>query len=315
MKRFSAEDLDISLATDYLLEHGYLVIEGLMGKEERAEISDEVDEIMAREREDPYDAGDGAGSPDDEELDRWMADSYEISEAERARLMRRIRQSRSRNLDTPWPVPPSQMNKAFLHVPTLFDHDKSQRIWNLPAKLAECGRLVEDSVVLRLARTVLGEDCILSDIASTSIGPRTDGGAWHVDTPLTQMPEPLPDLPLAVQNVWMLDDFTADNGATRVVPGSHLTRKKPSWGYDDLEGEIRLTAPAGSMAFWLSHTWHRSGPNYTDGPRRAVLAYYCRSWVGTWSDFPRSVPEEVAKRWSPTARYLMGWSSKPPRRG
>ena len=39
MKRFSAEDLDISLATDYLLEHGYLVIEGLMGKEERAEIS------------------------------------------------------------------------------------------------------------------------------------------------------------------------------------------------------------------------------------------------------------------------------------
>ena len=315
MKTFHGSNLDLDAANNYLLEHGYLVVEDLLGRDELAEISAKVDEIFSREREAPYDPGDGPSGPDDEAMEAYMADSYKISEAEHGRLMRRIRYDRAQNLHTPWPVPPDQMNKSFLHVPTLFDHDRSQRIWNLPAKLMQCGRLMEDRSVLGLARSVLGEDCILSEIAATSIGPQTDGGAWHVDSPLTQMPEPLPDLPLAVQTAWMLDDFTPDNGASRVVPGSHLTKKKPSWGYDDVEGEIRLTAPAGSMAFWLVQTWHRSGPNYTDGPRRAIIAQYHRSWVSTWSDFPRSIPEEVANEYSPTARYLMGWSSKPPRRG
>ena len=315
MKTFNGKNLDLDAATQYLLEHGYLVVEDLLGKDELAKLSDDVDALFAQEREEPFDPGDGPKAPDDDVLEEYMADSYKISEAEHERVMRRIRYDRAQNLDTPWPTLPSQMNKGFFHVPTLFDNDRSQRIWNLPAKLRQSGRLAEDPVVLGQARSLLGEDCLLSDIGATSIGPQTDGGAWHIDTPLTQMPEPLPDIPIAVQNVWMLDDFTPDNGATRVVPGSHLTRKKPSWGYDDIEGEIRLTAPAGSMAFWLSHTWHRSGPNFTDSPRRAVLAYYCRSWVSTWSDFPSGVPEEIAKEYSPTARYLMGWSAKAPVRG
>ena len=71
---------------------------------------------------------------------------------------------------------------------------------------------------------MLEEDCVLSDISATSIGPNSGGsGAWHIDAPLTQMPEPLPEIPLAVQNAWIIDDFTVDNGATHVVPKSHLS--------------------------------------------------------------------------------------------
>ena len=58
-----------------------------------------------------------------------------------------------------------------------------------------------------------------------------------MDAPLTILPELLPDIILAVQTVWILDKFTTDNGATCVVPGSHRTLKKPSWGYDPIEDD------------------------------------------------------------------------------
>ena len=310
MKRYDGQNLDLDDATQYLLKNGYLVVENLLGKDELAQFSSDIDKIFIDEREDPFDPGDGPSHADDDVIKTFIGNAYNISDAEHERVMKRIRYERAQNLDTSWPVPPTKINKSFSHIPILFDNDKSQRSSNLPAKLKHCDRLIENHVVLNQARSVLGEDCLLSDIAANSIGPETDGGAWHVDTPLTQMSEPLPEITVAVQNVWMLDDFTSENGATRVVPGSHLTLKKPPWGYDDIEGEIRLTGPAGSMAFWLSHTWHRSGPNFTNNPRKAILAYYCRSWVSTWSDFTKGVPEEIAEHYSPTVRYLMGWSSK-----
>ena len=158
-------------------------------------------------------------------------------------------------------------------------------------------------------RGVLGDDCVLSDISVNSIGPHTEGAAWHVDAPLGQLPEPLPEFPLTLQNVWMLDDFTAENGATRVVPGSHKRRRRPAWAGGRMEDEVILTAPAGSMAVWLSNTWHRVGPNSTDYPRRAILCYYDRSWIKPFSDYRTSIPRELLERYSPTLRYLLGFSA------
>ena len=80
------------------------------------------------------------------------------------------------------------------------------------------------------------------------------------------MPEPLPNFTLSIQSAWMLDDFTADNGATHVVRGSHLTLRKPPNGRDHLDDEVVLEGPAGSVAMWLSQTWHRHGANVTDAP-------------------------------------------------
>jgi ectoine hydroxylase-related dioxygenase (phytanoyl-CoA dioxygenase family) len=201
------------------------------------------------------------------------------------------------------------VNKTFLHLPTLFDEDKSQRVWNLLNKGDVFAGLVEEPAVLQLVRGVLGADCVLSDCSATSIGPHTDGGAWHVDVPLGQLAEPLPDFPLTTQNVWMLDDFTADNGATRVVPSSHRTRRKPVWAARQEQEEVILTGPAGSVGLWLSNTWHRSGPNATDQPRRAILCYYCRSWVKPFADFRAGIAPEKVARFSPMLRYLLGFSA------
>jgi len=141
------------------------------------------------------------------------------------------------------------VSKNFLHLPTLFDNDRSQRVWNLLNKAPDLIPLIEHPMVLPMVRHVMGQDCNLHDFQSTSIGPHTDGGAWHVDAPLGQIAEPLPDFPLTLQNVWMLDDFTAENGATRVMPRSHKLRKSPPWSSEPMDGEVILTAPAGSVAY------------------------------------------------------------------
>ena len=316
MKRFNAtSDGHQEEALHYLREHGFVVIESMLTDEDLDEIRQAVEEMLARERQTPFDPGDGPATEDDVAMEAYLAEAYKISAAELSRNMKRIRHSRAQNRGTPWPVEASQVHHNFMHVPLLLDDDKTQRIYNLPTKLPQCGRLIEDPFLLPLLSALLREDFILSEITATSIGPHTEGGSWHIDAPLTMLPEPLPEVVLAVQTVWMLDDFTPDNGATRVVPGSHRTLKKPPSGYDPIAGEIALTAPAGSLGLWLSHTWHRLGANVTDDPRRAILGYYSQAWVKPFSDFTRSVPPEVIERYSPRARYLLGWSAFGPTRG
>ena len=300
---------------DDLLEQGFVVIENVLGSNELGRATAEIDRIMACERSDPIVSGDGPARSDDNATAVFLRKNYSIDEPELQRMLRRIRHTRARNLDTPWPVGIGDVNKTFIHLPTLFDQGQSQRIWNLPGKAAAAAGLIEHPTVLDLVQQVLGEDCVLSDCSATSIGPHTHGGAWHVDVPIGQLPEPLPDFPLTTQNVWMLDDFREDNGATRVVPGSHLSRRKPQWTAGELEGEVTLTAPAGSVAIWLSNTWHRSGPNHSESPRRAILCYYCRSWIKPFNDFCNGLPTELAASFSPALRYLLGWSATAPVRG
>jgi ectoine hydroxylase-related dioxygenase (phytanoyl-CoA dioxygenase family) len=294
---------------EHLKEQGYAVIESVLSRSTLAEVKKVMEGLFVKERESPYDPGDGPGMPGDQEIETLLATSYSITDAELQRVMRLIRYDRHRNHDAPWPVPPNVIPRMFVHLPAFVDHGKTQIVRNLPSKHAIFGELVEHPEILKLARRVLGDDCVLSDISANSIGPHTEGGAWHVDSPLNQLPEPLPEDPLSLQCVWMLDDFTNENGATRVVPGSHKRRKKPSWAGGGMEDEVILTGPAGSVAVWLSNNWHRVGPNRTDYPRRAILNYYCRSWVKPFSDYRTSIPEELLMQYSPTLRYLLGFSA------
>ena len=315
MERFKANECDAGEILSSLTEHGYAVIESILSASELNDLKVSVESMLASERTTPFDPGDGPAAPEDEEIEAYLSNAYRISSAERDRVMKRIRHARAHNHGTKWPVGAAQINHSFMHIPLLLDDERTQRSYNLPAKLPQCARLIEDPLLLQLLAEMLKDDFILSDISATSIGPQTNGGYWHVDAPLTMLPEPLPDIVLAVQTVWMLDDFTNENGATRVVPGSHRTLKKPPWGYDPLAEEIALTAPAGSLAMWLSHTWHRVGSNVTNGPRRAVLGYFSQAWVKPFSDYTRSVPPEVMARYSPRARYMLGWSAFAPVRG
>ena len=125
----------------------------------------------------------------------------------------------------------------------------------------------------------------------------------HRDMPYVE------NTPLSVNVVWMLDDFTVENGATRVVPGSHKRREgpEPNRVYED---EITAIAPAGTLLLFDTHTWHGGGANHTDRLRRGFHVHYCRSWVKPQRDHPRSIDEETMRDASPLFIRLLGYNSQ-----
>ncbi|WP_313300551.1 phytanoyl-CoA dioxygenase family protein [Diaphorobacter sp.] len=305
------KNIDMEKLKHQLAEDGYAVVENVLDSAQLERIREVVAKRMEHELAHPL-APDNEQHEDDEEIRAYYKKHYTVSDAEAQRMVTRIHQFRRDNAGARWPMEIGKVSKNFLHLPTLFDNDQSQRVWNLLNKDPELIPLIEHPVVLPMVQHVMGEDCNLHDFQSTSIGPGTGGGAWHVDAPLGQIKEPLPDFPLTLQNVWMLDDFTADNGATRVMPGSHKLRKSPPWGSDPLEGEVTLTAPAGSVAIWLSNTWHRSGPNHSDKQRRAILCNYNVSWLRNFADFTTTLAPEVVPTLSERAKYLLGFGARAP---
>lgn len=306
--------LDIGSTRDHLNKHGYAVIRNLIDRKTVADLKARVNRMLAYEREHPFDPGDGPALPSDDgycsEYGPFVADRDEA-----ARVKKRIRSDRAREFNTPWPVPPNEVCISFFHLPTIFDEGRSQRIFNLINKDAAFAPLVEHPVVLELMDAELGKDAVLLDVSINNVGAHTDSGGWHIDSPISLVPEPLPNFTLAIQTVWMLDDFTASNGATHVVAGSHLTLKQPPRGKGEMETEVVLEAPAGSLAMWLSQTWHRHGANVTDQARTGLIAQYGRAWVKPFVDLRSPLTTEFAARLSPRLRYMMGCNANAPVRG
>ena len=311
-RTLDAHDIQPGLAS--LREKGYVVFENVISDDDLQQFSSQYDRIMVHERDHPFDPGDGPPAPDDDEMAKYLADAYKIDDNELARVLKRIRHTRAENHDTPWPVPAEKVSHSFLQMP-LVSTNGSQRSYNLPAKMPGCDRLMEHPIVLEVMGDLLEDDCVISDLSFNSIAPQSGSSYWHIDSPFTMVPEPVPQMPLAIQVGWLMDDFTVDNGATLVVPGTHTSGRKPPWTYDSLECEEALTGPAGSLVFWFSQVWHRAGANTTDRPRRAILGNYVRSWIKPLTDFTRCVPADVLERYSPRVRYLLGWSAFGPRRG
>jgi ectoine hydroxylase-related dioxygenase (phytanoyl-CoA dioxygenase family) len=169
--------------------------------------------------------------------------------------------------------------------------------------------------VLEVMEHELGRDLIVLDMSVNHVGPRTNSAGWHVDSPLTQIAEPLPNFTLSIQTAWMLDDFTIDNGATHVATGSNHTQRKPPSGQTALDSETVVEGPAGSVAMWLSQTWHRHGANVTDSPRTGVIIQYGRSWVKPFVDLRTPIDHAQATAFSPRLRYMLGCNASAPVRG
>lgn len=298
---------------ELLHRDGHVVVERVIPPDTVRDLKGRVETILARERAHPVDPGDVAVSVDqaaevDFSLWRTRDDEAEL-------LRRRIRARQAEEFDTPWPVSANDVCISFIHIPTYFDDGRSQRIFNLVNKDVAFAPLVEHPLVLAVLEPDLGRDLIVLDTSVNHVGPHTNSAGWHIDTPLTQIAEPLPNLTLSVQTVWMLDDFRADNGATHVATGSHLTLRKPPRGQAPLDEEAILEGPAGSVAFWLSQTWHRHGANVTDAPRTGLIVQYGRSWVKPFVDLRTPMDAEQAAAFSPRLRYMLGCNANAVVRG
>lgn len=153
----------------------------------------------------------------------------------------------------------------------------AHRLANLVDKGEVFRRAIIVPRVLECVRHVLGSDIKLSSLNARSADPHTDvGQPLHVDMGA------IPDERgyWVCNTVWMLDDFTLENGPTRMIPGSHRWGTRPQDVLDDPLAphpqEVLLTGTAGTIAVMNAHLWHAGTANRTAAPRLAMHAFYCR---------------------------------------
>lgn len=153
----------------------------------------------------------------------------------------------------------------------------SRRLANLVNKGEVFRRIVTEPRLLQCIELVLGPQFKLSSLNARSANPHNG-----VSQPLhADMGAIVDERGFWVCNsVWLLDDFTPENGPLRVVPGSHHWGQLPQDVLDDPAAthpdEVTLTAPAGSVIVMNAHAWHGGTANRTSHPRRAIHAFYAR---------------------------------------
>jgi ectoine hydroxylase-related dioxygenase (phytanoyl-CoA dioxygenase family) len=152
----------------------------------------------------------------------------------------------------------------------------TDRLSDLVNKGPMFGEVLRRRKVLAAVAHVLYSDIKLSSLNSRSALPGHGLQALHADWGKL---ETAGDYQVC-NSIWLLDDFTPDNGATRLVPGSHLLGTTVAEAMDDPKlphpDEVLLLGKAGDVIVFNAHVWHGGTLNVTDKPRRAMHGYFTR---------------------------------------
>lgn len=153
-------------------------------------------------------------------------------------------------------------------------------------------------------------DCIQLHLTQAiAIDPGEKAQVIHRD--ISMFPVPFP-YEIMINVMWALDDFTAANGATRIVNGSQ------SWHIDrrPVDGEIDIAeAPAGSAIIWTGRTLHGGGANQTRATRHGLVFSYSLGWLAQAEKLLLSIPPEKARLLSPEVQRLIGYQAHRPNLG
>jgi ectoine hydroxylase-related dioxygenase (phytanoyl-CoA dioxygenase family) len=188
-----------------------------------------------------------------------------------------------------------------------FEGFATQRVYALFAKTRTFDQLAVHPLLLGVLDQVLGH-YQLSAPVGIRIGPGETAQVLHRDDAVYPLPEPHP--PVVVNTMWPLDDFTLDNGATRLVPGSHQWEpgRQPA-GPDPV---LSAAMPAGSVMFYLGSLWHGGGANRTDRPRLGVILEYAAAWLRPQENQCLAVPQAIVAQLPPRLQELLGYNIYPP---
>jgi ectoine hydroxylase-related dioxygenase (phytanoyl-CoA dioxygenase family) len=167
--------------------------------------------------------------------------------------------------------------------------------------------MIQHPVLIELMAGLLGDDFILGSLHTRSTYPGAPLQRLHRDWMLDRR---IP-FPTHVNSMWMLDDFTVENGATRVVPGSHLWDGEPEQGHT-YPGEVQATGTAGSVVIFDSRVYHAGGANRSGGVRRGLTGFFCRSWAKPQEDHTRSIAPALLANASPLLIRLWGFHAQVP---
>jgi len=184
-----------------------------------------------------------------------------------------------------------------------FEGSRTVRIYNLLALGKVYEAIPVHAEVLPIVEQVLDPGCLISSLSSISIDPGETAQPIHADDQL--IPLTKPHEPTVCNTMWALTDFTEANGATRVIPGSHLRDHSPDYGkpYDSVPAEM----PKGSVLVWHGSLWHGGGANATDERRVGVAMNYCAGFIRQQENQQLGIPREIAAGFAPRLRELCGY--------
>ena len=152
----------------------------------------------------------------------------------------------------------------------------TKRMYNLLGKDRAFWKLPTHENVLPFPEHLLDDECILSGTTCMHIGPGEVHQGLHSDDGLVTVSRPR--IPFMVTTIWAFTDFTDENGATRIVPGSHRFDHEPGKG-EQIE-HIPAEMKAGSVLILNGGTWHCGGANTTNHDwRLGISVQYCQGYL------------------------------------
>jgi ectoine hydroxylase-related dioxygenase (phytanoyl-CoA dioxygenase family) len=187
-----------------------------------------------------------------------------------------------------------------------FEGFQTRRIFNLISRGPRFRELVLHERALGCVGAILGDGFLLSGTTSMHIGPGETGQMLHPDDGMVSLPRPHPAT--MVTTLWALSDFTAENGATRFIPGSH-TRPGLIPTPEEESEIVAAEMPAGSMLILHASLWHGGGPNSTaDSERYGLSIQYVAGWCRQQQNLMLGTPRDVVASYPRKLQELIGYS-------
>ncbi len=183
-----------------------------------------------------------------------------------------------------------------------FEGDRTVRIYNLLAHDPVFARVPVHASVLPVIDAVLGEGCLISSLASIAMDPGQTAQPIHADDQI--IPIAKPHAPLVCNSMWALTDFTEENGATRLVPGSHRL-DNPEYGGD--YETIAAVMPKGSVLIWEGALWHGGGANRSQARRTGIAMNYCAGYIRQQENQQLGLSQDLVATFEPRLRELVGY--------
>ncbi len=187
----------------------------------------------------------------------------------------------------------------------MFEGHHTLRIYNLLAKDRLFEKVPVFAPLLPIVESVLDPGCLVSSLSSISIGPGEKAQPIHADDTLFNFPRP--HQALVCNSMWALTDFTEENGATRIVPGSHKSPDKPEYGThpDSIAAEMS----EGSILVWNGSLWHGGGANTTATKRIGIAMNYCAGFLRQQENQQLGIPINRVKQFDPRLQQLAGFGT------
>ena len=188
-----------------------------------------------------------------------------------------------------------------------FNGYKTSRLGGILALSTTSQQLIAHSRVTEIADRVLKPHCASYRIGSCTaieIHPGEENQALHRDDDI--YPIRIPQVEFQISAMWALDDFTEDNGATRVAPGSQDLRPISDVTDADL---VQATMTKGSVLFYLGSIIHGGGANKSELPRSGLINTYSLGWLRQEENQYLTIPREIADGYPEDVRRLLGYQA------